>query len=127
MSGSAGAGGTAVSARRLAPRVRLYGLRHLRDPAAADDLVQDVLLMTFAERSINPARWSARDRPGFRTAVAHFTGLRRPVLRVPSAWLVAPQLARLRRARALAYGDLMSGASAFPAHAHTDLRQGQRA
>jgi RNA polymerase sigma-70 factor (ECF subfamily) len=33
--------------RRLAPRVRLYGLRHLRDPAAADDLVQDVLMMTF--------------------------------------------------------------------------------
>ena len=33
--------------RRLAPRVRLYGLRHLRDPAAADDLVQDVLLLTF--------------------------------------------------------------------------------
>lgn len=33
--------------RRFAPRVRLYGLRHLRDPAAADDLVQDVLLMTF--------------------------------------------------------------------------------
>ena len=32
--------------RRLAPRVRLYGLRHLRDPAAADDLVQDVILMT---------------------------------------------------------------------------------
>ncbi len=32
---------------RLAPRVRLYGLRHLRDPAAADDLVQDVLIMTF--------------------------------------------------------------------------------
>ncbi|MCG3194872.1 MAG: ECF RNA polymerase sigma factor ShbA [Thermoanaerobaculia bacterium] len=33
--------------RRLAPRVRLYGLRHLRDAAAADDLVQDVLLMAF--------------------------------------------------------------------------------
>jgi RNA polymerase sigma-70 factor (ECF subfamily) len=33
--------------RRLAPRVRLYGLRHLRDAAAADDLVQEVLLMTF--------------------------------------------------------------------------------
>jgi RNA polymerase sigma-70 factor (ECF subfamily) len=33
--------------RRLAPRVRLYGLRHLRDAAASDDLVQDVLLMTF--------------------------------------------------------------------------------
>lgn len=37
----------AVLFRRLAPRVRLYGLRHLRDPGAADDLVQDVLLMTF--------------------------------------------------------------------------------
>jgi RNA polymerase sigma-70 factor (ECF subfamily) len=33
--------------RRLAPRVRLYGLRHLRDPAAADDLVQDALLTVF--------------------------------------------------------------------------------
>jgi RNA polymerase sigma-70 factor (ECF subfamily) len=33
---------------RLAPRVRLYGLRHLRDASAADDLVQEVLLMTFA-------------------------------------------------------------------------------
>jgi RNA polymerase sigma-70 factor, ECF subfamily len=33
--------------RRLAPRVRLYGLRHLRDHAAADDLVQDVMLLTF--------------------------------------------------------------------------------
>lgn len=33
--------------RRLAPRVRLYGLRHLRDPAAAEDLAQDVVLMTF--------------------------------------------------------------------------------
>ena len=32
---------------RLAPRVRLYGLRHLRDPAAADDLVQEVLLLTL--------------------------------------------------------------------------------
>lgn len=34
--------------RRLAPRVRLYGLRHLRDAAAADDLVQDALLMSFS-------------------------------------------------------------------------------
>jgi len=31
--------------RRLAPRVRLYGLRHLRDAAAADDLVQEVLVL----------------------------------------------------------------------------------
>jgi RNA polymerase sigma-70 factor (ECF subfamily) len=33
--------------RRLAPRVRLYGLRHLRDPHAAKDLMQQVLLMTI--------------------------------------------------------------------------------
>ncbi len=33
--------------RRLAPRVRLYGLRHLRDPHAARDLMQQVLLMTL--------------------------------------------------------------------------------
>jgi RNA polymerase sigma-70 factor (ECF subfamily) len=33
--------------RRLGPRVRLYGLRHLRDQAAADDLVQDVMILTF--------------------------------------------------------------------------------
>lgn len=33
--------------RRLAPRVRLYGLRHLRDAAAADDLVQEVLVLTL--------------------------------------------------------------------------------
>jgi RNA polymerase sigma-70 factor (ECF subfamily) len=32
---------------RLAPRVRLYGLRHLRDPQAAADLTQQVLLMTI--------------------------------------------------------------------------------
>ncbi len=33
--------------RRLAPRVRLYGRKHLRDDQAAADLVQQVLLMTF--------------------------------------------------------------------------------
>jgi RNA polymerase sigma-70 factor (ECF subfamily) len=33
--------------RCLAPRVRLYGLRHLRDAAAAADLAQDVLLLTI--------------------------------------------------------------------------------
>ena len=31
--------------RRLAPRVRLYGLRHLRNEAAAADLMQQVMLM----------------------------------------------------------------------------------
>jgi RNA polymerase sigma-70 factor (ECF subfamily) len=33
--------------RRFAPRVRLYGRRHLRCDAAADDLVQNVLLLTI--------------------------------------------------------------------------------
>ncbi len=33
--------------KRLAPRVRLYGLRHLRDEQAAADLAQEVLLMTI--------------------------------------------------------------------------------
>jgi RNA polymerase sigma-70 factor (ECF subfamily) len=33
--------------RRFAPRVRLYGRRHLRNDAAADDLAQDVLLLTI--------------------------------------------------------------------------------
>jgi RNA polymerase sigma-70 factor (ECF subfamily) len=31
--------------RRYAPRARLYGLRHLRSPAAADDLVQTVMVV----------------------------------------------------------------------------------
>jgi RNA polymerase sigma-70 factor, ECF subfamily len=30
--------------RRMGPRIRLYGLRHLRSSSAADDLVQQVLL-----------------------------------------------------------------------------------
>jgi RNA polymerase sigma-70 factor (ECF subfamily) len=33
--------------RRFARRVQLYGLKHLRDPAAADDLVQQALLVTI--------------------------------------------------------------------------------
>ena len=33
--------------RRFARRVRLYGLKHLRDEAAADDLAQQVLLVTI--------------------------------------------------------------------------------
>ncbi|MFO1398921.1 MAG: sigma-70 family RNA polymerase sigma factor [Burkholderiales bacterium] len=33
--------------RRLAPRARLYGLRHLRDPHAAHDLMQQVLMTTL--------------------------------------------------------------------------------
>src|SRR5262245_66133835 len=30
--------------RRMAPRIRLYGLRHLRDAHAAEDLTQQVIL-----------------------------------------------------------------------------------
>ena len=33
--------------RRFAPRVRLYGRRHLQNDAAVDDLAQDVLLLTI--------------------------------------------------------------------------------
>jgi RNA polymerase sigma-70 factor (ECF subfamily) len=33
--------------RRFAPRVRLYGLRHLRDEESARDLAQQVLLLTI--------------------------------------------------------------------------------
>jgi RNA polymerase sigma-70 factor (ECF subfamily) len=33
--------------RRFASRVRLYGLRHLRDDAGAEDLAQEVLLVTI--------------------------------------------------------------------------------
>ena len=33
--------------RRMAPRIRLYGLRHLRSATAADDLVQQVLIKTI--------------------------------------------------------------------------------
>ena len=33
--------------RRFAPRVRLYGRRHLPNEAAADDLAQDVVLLTI--------------------------------------------------------------------------------
>ena len=33
--------------RRFAPRVRLYGLRHLRDEDAAGDLVQQVMMLTI--------------------------------------------------------------------------------
>jgi RNA polymerase sigma-70 factor, ECF subfamily len=33
--------------RRMAPRIRLYGLRHLRDESAASDLVQDAMITTL--------------------------------------------------------------------------------
>jgi RNA polymerase sigma-70 factor, ECF subfamily len=33
--------------RRMAPRIRLYGLRHLRDEHAAEDLAQQVVITTL--------------------------------------------------------------------------------
>ena len=33
--------------RRMGPRIRLYGLKHLRDSHAADDLMQQVLMTTL--------------------------------------------------------------------------------
>jgi RNA polymerase sigma-70 factor (ECF subfamily) len=35
--------------RRFAPRLRLYGLKHLRSEAAAADLVQDVLMLVLTK------------------------------------------------------------------------------
>jgi RNA polymerase sigma-70 factor (ECF subfamily) len=46
-SGPGGAEAEAELVRRFSPRVRLYGLKHLRDSAAAADLVQDTLLTTI--------------------------------------------------------------------------------
>src|SRR5262245_13481673 len=41
------AGAEAELCQRLGPRIRLYGLRHLRDAQAAADLTQDVLVLTL--------------------------------------------------------------------------------
>ena len=46
--------------RRLAPRVRLYGLRHLRDRQAAADLAQQVLLMTLERLRAGEVREPAK-------------------------------------------------------------------
>jgi RNA polymerase sigma-70 factor, ECF subfamily len=50
--------------RRMAPRIRLYGLRHLRSAAAADDLVQQVLLKVL--EALRSARLREADK------IAHF-------------------------------------------------------
>ena len=46
--------------RRLAPRVRLYGLRHLRDRHAAADLVQQVLMTTLERLRAGAVREPAK-------------------------------------------------------------------
>lgn len=49
--------------RRMAPRIRLYGLRHLRSPSAADDLMQQVLVKVLealrAARLLEPDKLAA--------------------------------------------------------------------
>ena len=47
ISQGAGQEAEAELVRRMAPRVRLYGLRHLRDESAAEDLMQEVLIHTI--------------------------------------------------------------------------------
>ena len=44
----------------MSPRIRLYGLRHLRSPSAADDLVQQVLLKLI--ESLRAGRLRERDK-----------------------------------------------------------------
>jgi len=50
--------------RRMGPRIRLYGLRHLRSSSAADDLVQQVLLKIL--EALRNARLREADK------LAHF-------------------------------------------------------
>lgn len=59
--------------RRLAPRVKLYGLRHLRDAHAAADFVQQVLLMTIERLRENQIRQRER-------LVAYVLGMCRMVM-----------------------------------------------
>ena len=46
--------------RRMGPRIRLYGIRHLRSPSAADDLVQHVLLKVL--EALRTARLRESDK-----------------------------------------------------------------
>src|SRR4026207_1900428 len=50
-------------ARRFPPRIRFYGLRHLRNEAAAADLVQDVLLMILQKLRAREVREPERLPP----------------------------------------------------------------
>jgi RNA polymerase sigma-70 factor (ECF subfamily) len=50
--------------RRMAPRIHLYGLRHLRSSSAADDLVQQVLVVLI--EALRAGRLREPDK------VAHF-------------------------------------------------------
>ncbi len=47
ISSGSGPAAEAELCRRMAPRIRLYGLRHLRDEHASEDLAQQVLITTL--------------------------------------------------------------------------------
>ena len=49
ISGRHDAAAEAAICRRFGPRIRLFGLKHLRSEAAAADLVQDVLVMVLTK------------------------------------------------------------------------------
>ena len=78
---SASAAGTAAAEeaelyRRFAPRVRMYGRRHLRDDAAAQDLAQEVLL-TAIERLRGGAVREPREIGSFILSTARLTATTR--------------------------------------------------
>lgn len=79
--------------RRYAPRVRLFGLKHLRDEESAHDLAQQALLVTLERLRANDVR--EPDRIGsfilgtsrMLTQAQHRTERRREVLRAEYAHL----------------------------------------
>jgi RNA polymerase sigma-70 factor (ECF subfamily) len=56
-------GAEAELCRRLAPRVRLYGLKHLRDEHAAADLMQQVMMTTIQKLRAGELRDAERLAP----------------------------------------------------------------
>jgi RNA polymerase sigma-70 factor (ECF subfamily) len=97
--------------RRFAPRVRLYGRRHLRDDAAAQDLAQEVLLIAIerlrAGSVRNPeeigsfilstARLTATARRRTDNRRAHLGGRAAPAQSVEADFVDAVDLPRLAR------------------------------
>ncbi len=78
---------------RFARRVRLYGLKHLRDDAAADDLVQEVLLVTIerlrAGEVRNPDEIGSFILGTSRMFAGSFPAHWDPKLRIPRGQVVA--------------------------------------
>jgi RNA polymerase sigma-70 factor, ECF subfamily len=60
--------------RRMSPRIRLYGLRHLRDYQAADDLVQQVLITILEALRVGRLREPER-RVSFMLGTCRLTAL----------------------------------------------------